>query len=104
MPSTRQRGINVLNLFNRVTVDHPQVMYISFDAARSPFPSGARHVGKWWITHPEHGLVLWRSKAKKGEIVPQCHPNEHMAKGTLELMFDDSFEAKFIELAYIPAP
>lgn len=75
-----------------MNVDDPRLSFI-------PFDRGAREgdtvmLNRWWVVHPEKGLVMWRNTS------PQCNSNEEIAR-RVGAMYPWA-EIRFIETAYLP--
>jgi len=66
------------------------------DAMRAPAEDGTFdcYVNRWWVVHPQRGLVLYRGHS------PQCNAHESIARRIAPIY--PWAEVQFIQVAYLP--
>lgn len=72
-----------------VPEDHPNIIYVPLAEACAPPKGFIEHFkDKWWIVHPERGVVMWRVGNKaRNMTAPQFNSSEEIARLVQQKMY-----------------
>ena len=84
-----------------MTEDDPCLSFLSLEEAKEPKKPGFYQLmlNRWWMTHPEKGLILYRPNKKAGTS-PQCNANKELAEAAMEKMYPWA-KSVFVERAFV---
>jgi hypothetical protein len=70
-----------------VPADDERLRFVPCEKARTP-KDGLVHclLDRWWVIHPEKGIVFWRPSGK-GEGSPQCNSNREITESLAARMY-----------------
>lgn len=68
-----------------IAEDDPRLSFVPFDVAATPPPGLIdHHKDRWWIVHPEKGILYW-TKNKGRDRFPQCNSHKSIAEIWLKM-------------------
>lgn len=67
--------------------EDPRIEFLSLEEAMNPPREGFYNLmlDRWWMAHPEKGLVLYRPTKKCRSAYPQCNSQKEIAERFLEM-------------------
>lgn len=82
-----------------------QFNFLSIDEATNPTKGQffERMTDRWWIIHPERGLVFYKGPFRYGFGSPQCNHSEAIAQKIADsVTYDFPHEVCKLDLVWIP--
>ena len=80
-------------------IDDPRLQFVPFD--REPSEGDRIMRDRWWVTHPERGLLTVISRGREPYASPQCNSIEEIARGIAAKLYPWA-EVKFVRVASVP--
>lgn len=81
------------------SVDDPRIQFVPFE--REPDEGDRIMRDRWWVAHPERGLVTWVSYGRNAIISPQCNAVESITRALAAKLYPWA-EVRFVPVAAVP--